>query len=170
MRNLNLGFGTESRVVKTELQIVSKVRPSSDPRTPTARSAEHISKTEDIAKDVAEVGEDAGIKAAGAGTQPCMAESIVVSSFLSVAEHRIGLGSFLESLFGAFVSRIAIGMVLEGEFSIGALNFLFRCTTRNAQNVVEVAFFPAQIRCPFGDMPGSLRVRDSREVLPISIS
>jgi hypothetical protein len=80
--------------------------------------------------------------------EPRVPETVVLRPFLGIAQNGISFRSFLESLLRRFVPGIAVGMVLECKLSVRALDFLFGCAARNAEDVVEIAFFPAQLIVP----------------------
>jgi hypothetical protein len=68
-----------------------------------------------------------------------MAISVVCRALLGIGKYRIGLCRFLESVFGLFVSRIAIRVVLKRELSIRALHFLVSRRFSDAQNFVIIS-------------------------------
>ena len=72
------------------------------------------------------LGEDRRVEAAGAAARRDrgMAEAIVARALVGVGEHGVRLGRFLELLLGGLVARVAIGMVLERQLAIGALDVL----------------------------------------------
>jgi hypothetical protein len=140
-RILDLLRCAESGLFKFELQIVAKIG-SALGSTSAAASAEHIPETEDIAEHIAEVGKYAGIESrvsTGSAAQSGVAISIVCCALLGIGKDRIGFGRFLESIFGLFVSRIAIRVILKRELSIRALHFLVCRGFRDAQDFVIVS-------------------------------
>ena len=83
------------------------------------------------------------------GLKPCaprragharVAEAVVARALVGVAEDGIRLGRFLEPLFGGGVARIAIGMVLERQLPVRALDVLLAGRAADAQDLVVVAF------------------------------
>ena len=128
----------------------SSVRSSrrSAPRCARVRRAaalsEHVAKAEEVAEDVLEIVEDGGIEAAetltGGGAYAGVAEAIVARALLGVGEHGVGLAAFLEALFGLGIIGIAVGMILQRELAVRALDFLIAGRARDAQNLVVVTF------------------------------
>ena len=68
-----------------------------------------------------------------------MAEAIVERALVAVGEHGIGLGRFLELLLGVVVARVAIGVVLQRQLAIRALDLLVRRLALDAEDLVVVA-------------------------------
>ena len=67
-----------------------------------------------------------------------MSEAIVTRTFVGVAEYRVGLGAFLEFFFRVGVALIAIRVVLQREFPIGALDIALAGIARYAEYLVIV--------------------------------
>jgi hypothetical protein len=138
---LDLFRRTEGGVFKFEFEIVTKIRSALDPASP-ATAAEHISETENIAEHIAEVGKDARIEpcvSTGCAAQSGVAVTVICRALLGVGQYRIGFRSFLESIFGLFVSGIAIRVVLKRELSIRALHFLVGRRFSDAQDLVIIS-------------------------------
>ena len=57
-----------------------------------------------------------------------VAEAVVQRPLLAIGEHGVGLGRFLEFLFRLPVAGVAIGMVLQRELAVRALDLLTRST------------------------------------------
>ncbi len=68
-----------------------------------------------------------------------MPEAIVARALVGVGQDRVGLGRFLELLLGGLVAGIAIGVVLQRELAVGALDVLVARVARDAQDGVVVA-------------------------------
>lgn len=140
-RILDLSRCSECSVFKFKLQIVTEIRASLDSTSPTT-PAKRISETENIAEHIAEVGKDVrietGISSRGAA-QPGMAVPVVGRTLLGIGQNRIGLCRFFESVFGLFVSGIAIRMVLKGKLPIRALHFLVGRRFGDAKNFVIIS-------------------------------
>jgi hypothetical protein len=137
--NLDRGFGARKRFFERDLEVVAQIGAAR--RTgATAAAAE----AEEVAEDVREVAERFGIEATTAGARDAgHAEPVVPRAFLGVAEHGIRLGGFLEFFFGGGVALIAVRMMLEREFAIGALDVLVACAAGDAQNLVVVLLLHA---------------------------
>ncbi len=68
-----------------------------------------------------------------------MAEAIVGGALLRVAQDAIGLGGFLEFLFGVVVAGIAIGMKFERQLAVGGLKHRLLAVASDAENFVIIA-------------------------------
>ena len=53
-----------------------------------------------------------------------MTKAIVGGALVSIHQDVVGFAQFLEFLFGVWVVRILIGMKLDGQFAVGALDLL----------------------------------------------
>ena len=140
-RNFDLFGGAEDSFFERQFQVVSEIGAALRATT-TPAAPEDVSEAEDIAEDVAEIGEHVRIKTAKAGacTHARVAESVIVCPFLRVTQDRVRFGRFFKPLFSFFVSWIAVGVVLERQFAISAFDFLIARVARNAKDVVIVAF------------------------------
>src|SRR6266540_1710286 len=111
-------------------------------RSCASTSAPEPKEVAKAAEDVLELGEDRRIDArraradAGHGR---VTESIVPRALVPIGEHRVRLGRLLEPLLRRLVAGIAIGMVLERELPIGALDVLVARVSRNAEHRVVIA-------------------------------
>ena len=110
-----------------------------------AGGAEQISEAEhfaEAAEDVAEVGEDGGVEA-GAGSRGAAhareAEAIVGRALLGIREDGVRFGRLLEFLLGELIPGIAVGMVLERQLAVRALDFGFAGRPVDAEDVVVIA-------------------------------
>src|SRR6185503_4083171 len=96
-----------------------------------------------LAEDVVEVLENAGIKSAASGsaTDTGVPKTVVHAPLFGVGQYGIRLAAFLELLFGVRVVRITVGMVLQRQLAIGALDLLIACAPLDAQYVVIISFY-----------------------------
>src|SRR5690606_35292318 len=137
---LDRRLGAGVRLFERDLEVVAQVRATL--WTSAAAPAEDIAEPEDIAQvreEVAEVGEDRRIEALGAArVHALVAEAVVARALLLVGKDRIRFGGLLEALFGLCVARIAIGVVLQRELAIRALDFVVGRAALDAQNLVVV--------------------------------
>src|SRR6185503_21312209 len=69
-----------------------------------------------------------------------MTEAVVARAFITVAENGVGFGGFLEFLFGLLVALVAIGVVLERQPAIRALDFRVGGGAGNLEDLVVIAF------------------------------
>src|SRR5208337_1942423 len=139
--NLYLCFQTSRRFFERNLQVVSQVGAAGGASAllgAPAKSAE----TEKVPKQIFEVRENCGgeVRAPPAcGAHASVPELIVGGPLLRVSEHAVGFSDFLEFfLCFLFVVRIAVRMVLHGELTIGALDFLIGRLAVNTQYFVIV--------------------------------
>ena len=84
-------------------------------------------------------------RAADAG----VAEAVVEAALLAIGEDRVGLGRFLELLFGLVVAGIAIGVVLQRELAVRALDLLIGRLALDAEDLVVVTLAHAGPHAPF---------------------
>ena len=57
---------------------------------------------------------------------PGVAEAVVQAALLAVGEHGVGFRGFLERFFGLVIAGIAVGMILQRELAVRALDLLIR--------------------------------------------
>ncbi len=130
---LGAGVGLLERDLEIEAQIGAARRPVP---TPPATEAE------EVAEDVGEIREDVGVEpraGPGLARHAGVPEPIVSGALLGIAEHRVGLGGLLEAFLRGVVARIAVRMVLEGEFPVCALDVLIARVARDTEHLVVVA-------------------------------
>ncbi len=85
-----------------------------------AGAAEQIAQTEQVAQNIAEIGEGGGIEALAAhALQSAVAIAVIGGAFLRIAQNAIGFGRFLELFFGRLIVGVAIRMILHGHLSVG---------------------------------------------------
>ena len=139
-RDADLRLGALGRGLEGDLEVVAQIGAAA---RAGAAAAEGVAETEDVAEpaeDVAEVGEHRRVEAlAAALVHAGVAEAIVGGALVAVGEDRVGLGRFLELLLGRVVARVAIGVVLERQLAVGALDLPVRGRARDAQDLVVVA-------------------------------
>src|SRR6185437_14380888 len=120
----NFGGLAEDRIFQFDgdvgAQIGSALRAAA-----TTSAAEGIAKSEDVAENFAEILESRGIEAAESSTaHPGVAKAVVLRTLILVRKDAIRLAGFFEFFFGSLVARIAVGVILHGEFAVCALEFL----------------------------------------------
>ena len=69
-----------------------------------------------------------------------MTKSIVLSTFVCVAQHFVGLGSFLKFLLGFFIIRVLIRVKLNGNLAVRFFYFITRRTLSDSQYFVIISF------------------------------
>ena len=109
-------------------------------RTVAARVAERTA-AEEVAEDVAELAEDVlDVAEALPRTRHAgVAETVVRRPLVGLAQDLIGLRRLLEALLGLRVAGITIGMQLEGELAVGALEVLLASRAIDPEHFVIVA-------------------------------
>ena len=103
-RHLDLGAHAEHRVFEADLQVVADVFAALRARAPAPPPppAEQVAEAEEIAQDVAEIGERFGVEAAGRrrALHARVAEAVVGGALLRIAQDAVRFAGFLEFLFG----------------------------------------------------------------------
>jgi len=69
-----------------------------------------------------------------------VAEAVVSGALLLVAEDGVSLAALFEALFAFFVAGIAVGVILQRQLAIGALDFGIRRAAADSENFVIIAF------------------------------
>jgi hypothetical protein len=109
-------FSSEHRFFEVEGEVLAQVGSAlcATATTPATRTAENIAETEEIAKDVAEILEDAGIetgRSRGGCAYTSVSKAIIESALLLVGENRVRFAALLKLLFGVRIG-ITVRMVL----------------------------------------------------------
>src|SRR6185437_4873473 len=142
--NFDLGLGAEDSVFEVDGQVEAKVISPLLARGALGSAAHVEHFAEEIAENVTKIDAHSSAKRtagkAALTTNAGMAEAIVGSALVRVAQHLVGLARLLESFIGRVVSRVAIGMVLERLLAICALKLLFRGLARDPQHFVVIGF------------------------------
>jgi hypothetical protein len=103
-------------------------------------TSEQISEAEEIAENVAEIGEDVGAETARRHSlQTRVAIAVVCRALLRVAQDAIGFRSFLEPFLGGRVLRIAVGMVLQRQPAVSALDLLLAGLSADTKHLVIIS-------------------------------
>src|SRR4051812_1369789 len=141
-RKLDRGFRLLGGFHEGDLEVVPQIGAALRPAATTA-GTEDVAEAEDISEtteDVLEAGEDRRIEAARCrAAKPGVPEAVVHVPLVGVCEHRVRLGRLLELLFGRLVAGIAVGVVLQRQLAVCALDLLFGRRLRNAQDLVVIA-------------------------------
>jgi hypothetical protein len=69
-----------------------------------------------------------------------MAELIVNAALFAVSQDLVGLGGLLELFFGTLVVGVAVGMVFQGQFTVGGFKFVVAGIAVDAQDLVVIPF------------------------------
>ena len=107
----------------------------------TGAAGTGAAEAEQITEHVAELCEDVfgTVEGGAAHTRIGGTEPVVVGAPFRIAENVVGFRSFLELLFGLGIVRIVIGMILERQLSVGALDLVLGSVSGDAKNFVIVA-------------------------------
>jgi hypothetical protein len=123
--DLDLGFQTKGGILETNLEIVAQISAALCCRPPTASSSEEISKPKEVSQDILETREYRGIKT-NRTADSTMPKPVILGPLLGIAENTIGFSRLLEAFFSFLVTRILIGMVFYGQFTVAAFDVLVR--------------------------------------------
>ena len=159
----NRGLGAEYSFLECQVDVLAQVGATLGAAA-TARSlAKNVSETEEFAENIAEILEDTGIETASArgGSYPRMAKTVVHRALFAVRQDRVSLARFLELFFGVRIIRIAVGMKLQREFAISALELDVGDRAAYAQYLVVVAF------CVRGQSKPFFKIRNVGKVGPV---
>ena len=74
------------------------------------------------------------------------AEAVILGASDPVREDIVGVGDFLEPLFGLKISRIPIWMELEGLLAVGLLQFVGAGASGDLKQLVEVGLQGVLVR------------------------
>ena len=114
--------------------------------TKSAKSTESATKV--TSKNITELAEDilhresASAKSAtsGCSVYTCVSETVITALLVGIAEHIISLGSLLELLLSFSISRVFVGMILDGHFPVGLLYFVCRGFLAYAKHLIVISF------------------------------
>src|SRR6185437_1841303 len=147
-RNFDFRFNARSRVLEGELQVITQIRAPLRAGTSAApsaarASAENILEAENVAEDVLKFLENrshvAGVKYLAADSG--VAVAIIRGALLRIGKDAIGFAGFAEFVLRVgFIFRIAIRMVFQRGFAIGALDLLAGGFARDFEYFVIISF------------------------------
>ena len=69
-----------------------------------------------------------------------MTEAVIDAALLHIRQYCVGLTALFELFFRGGIVGIAVGMELQRQFAVGALELLIGCGAGYAQNLIVVAF------------------------------
>src|SRR5262249_1830549 len=141
-RDLDLRAHSEHGVLEGDFEVVADILAAlrAGPAA-AAATAEQIAESEEVAKDVAEIGKGVRIELrTGRALHAGVAEAIVHGAFLQIAQNAVGFAGLFELFFGGRVVGIAIGVIAFRQVAIGGLDFLVAAITADAQHLVVVSF------------------------------
>ena len=149
--NRDLCFPPEERLLKFKGQIFAQIGAALYPAPPPAAASKKVPKAKKLAEDIAEILEDRRVEPSSTSRppEPGVSEAIISRTLVGIGQHRVRLTHFLEFLFGIGIVGIPVGMKLQREFPIRALQFNLRAGTGDAQYLVIVTFCVCSQTCPF---------------------
>ena len=136
-RNLDVGLDALRRLLELDLEVVAKIGAAL--RAGASAAAAKAENVAEAAEDVLEAGELRRIEALRAAADAGVTEAVVARALVAVAEDGVGLGRFLEFLFGASCRPVAIRVELQRELAIRALDFLIGGGAGDLEDLVVVA-------------------------------
>lgn len=158
----DLRFFPEHCLLKPQRQILAQVRSTLGSRA-AAPASEQVSESEEISKNVIEILERARIEAARARAPDSrVAEAIIGSAFVRVCQNSVGLAALLELLFSVGIIWIAVRVILQRQFAVGAPQFLLTGLAGNSKYFVVIAFYVTCQSSPFRFLSFSPFARASR--------
>jgi len=136
-------FRSEHGFFKLQAQVFAKIGAplSTAAAAASLRSAEHISKSEKVSEDFAEVLNNARIESSSRGPHAGMPEAVVASALLLVDQNGVCLSALFEPILRIRVIGIAVRMVLHRQLAISALDLDLGRAPANTQHLVVIAFF-----------------------------
>jgi hypothetical protein len=112
--------------------------------------SEQIAEAKEVTKDVAQILKCGRIETrGGCAAHAGMAEAIISCALFGIGENGVSLAAFFEFFFCVGIVGIAVGVVLQRQLAIGALDFLVARAAGNPENFVVVAFYVAGQNCFF---------------------
>src|SRR4029077_19699484 len=136
-------IGAEDRFVKFEMQVFAQVGSALGAAATTSALAEHITKTENVAEDVAEILEDSGIESgwtSAAAAHASVPEAVIQRSLLAIREDCVRFGDLLKLVFRLRIVRIAVRMPRHRELAVSALDFNLGGCAGDTEDFVKIAF------------------------------
>lgn len=109
-----------------------------------AEAAEATGSAEEVAEDIAELREDVVhvhtlTAEAALAVDAGMAELVVASLLVGVAEDIVGLGSLLEFFLGILVAGVTVGVIFEGQLTVGLFQIVGGGVLVDAENLIIIA-------------------------------
>jgi hypothetical protein len=130
----------EHRLFEVERQVITKVVAAGGAIAAFAAAAEEVAEAEQVAEDVAEVGELIRVEPAHAGCAS-VAVTVVAGPLLLVGEHAVRFRRLLELLLGIGIAGVLVGVVLHRELAVGLLDVVHRRATLHAEDFVVITLF-----------------------------
>jgi len=133
----------KNRLLKFQMQVFAQIGSALGSTAPSPALPEHVAKSKNVAKDIAEILEDCGIesrRATARTAKPGVSKAVIQRSLLTVGQNRVSLGDLLELIFRLRIIGISVRMVRHRKLAIGALYFDFRGSASDTQHLIKIAF------------------------------
>jgi hypothetical protein len=142
--NRNVGFRSKHCFFELQRDIFPQIGTTLGTAAPTGTAAEKISEAKKVSEDLADILKDCRVESACSCTaHRSMSKAVVRGPLVGVRQDRVGLAAFFEFFFRVRIIRIAIGMKLQRQPAIGALDLLLVGFAGNPKHFVIVAFYVA---------------------------
>jgi hypothetical protein len=144
MTNADFGLRPKYRFLEFKIDIFPEIGSPLRTRPLAGTATEDVANAEYVSEDIAEILESSPAKASttkSVATQSSMTKAIIRGSLLAVAQDSVGFTRLFELLFSVGVIGIAVGMKLQSELSISALNLLFGGFSGDPKNLIVITFY-----------------------------
>ena len=72
-----------------------------------------------------------------------MAETIIGGSLVGIRQNAVSFAALFEPLFGIGIIRVTVGMKLQRQLAVGALDLLLGGPAGNPEDLIVIAFYVA---------------------------
>jgi hypothetical protein len=105
-------------------------------------AAKNFAETKKVSENITKVG---GVEAlpTSHAAQASVAVAVIRGALIYIRQHGIGFTAFFKFFFRVRVIGIAVGMELQRQFAVGALDLLIGGAAGYAQHLIIVAFYVA---------------------------
>src|SRR6476660_4113439 len=135
----DLGLGAEDGIFELQVDIFPKIGASlSAAAFASAASAKYLAQPEEVPENITQVVSVEALRSHAA--QASVAVTVVGGALVAVCQHGVGFAAFFEFVFGVWIIGIAVGMELQRQFAIGALDLLIVGSAGYAQHLIVIAF------------------------------
>ena len=130
---------TQTLVATTEHRALALTASCTSAKSAKATKTHSFEYIAEMGENIVDVAESSSAESA-CTAHAFMSELVVTLTFLGVMQHFVSFCGLFEFVLCIFVARIAVGMVLDGEFLVSFLDFVFACGLLYAQHFVVVSF------------------------------
>jgi hypothetical protein len=141
----NLSLGSEYRFLEFQGDVLAQIGSALSTAAASAASStsKKITKPEEVAKNIAEILKNAGIKTGGSRRRAAYAsvpESIIEPALLLIGQNRVGFAALLKFLLRIRIVGIAVRVILQRELAVRALDLNVGSRAVYAEYLVIVTF------------------------------